>query len=798
MGMSYPMPGREALAILFREGSTGTHTDAELLARFTTGQGDQAAFAALVDRHGPMVLGVCRRVVGDRHAADDAFQAVFLVLARRARAVWLAADDSLGPWLYGVSLRVARRARAAVVRHLRMTKSLDGLEAIDESPPFDPCEQSDLKAALDAEIARLPVRYRSVVMLCYLEGLSRQQAARRLRCPVGTVECRLHRARLRLRSGLIRRGLAPAAGVLAGMLEQTVRADVPLDLLRRSVDSVARIPAGNAVIRAAPAVETLVGSHLKAMALRRFTTIAALVAMGMTTAIGVGGRLAGAVGDAPRAAQAAGKRQPGEPELVRAYDLPLPMVARLATAELKVLDDATGRPIDGVTVIVYNYLDGKKYTPRTDSGGRLRLEYPHVGDRPVLNIELRKEGYVPLRYGWGQEDGADPPRDVLTFKLRRGITMGGIVVHADDLPVEGVTVVTTVKKYGPGKRAANPTGDEIYYEVPSRTGRDGRWRTDSVPPGADEVSLQLIHPDFVCDGCTTLGNKGRSPKVAALLDRSDRQVLLRGLRVDGRVLDDQGRPIAGARVVDSTQGLTFLPYVWHAATDREGRFHIHLPRGKTVNLTVQAQGYQPAIREVASSQGGPTVEFRLPPGRRLEGRVVDTRGKPIAGADIYIPSYSRYRGVHFRTRTDAEGRFEWDSAPAERVLFSIGAVGYLPGDPVWLTAGDKQADIVLTPGFLVRLRVVDSSTGQPIPRFRVQIGHVGEDGRDIRWEDPTLETINRFLISNEKLFSMWLAADESPCRIRVLADGYAAAETRVIRMDKKSVPEDVRLVKKQK
>lgn len=792
MSVFYPMPGREALAVLFREGSTGTHTDAELLARFITGQGDQAAFAALVDRHGPMVLGVCRRVIGDSHAADDAFQAVLLVLARRARAVRLSADDSLGPWLYGVSLRVARRARAESARLMRRTRSLDGVEPIDRSSSLDASDQSDMRAALDAEIARLPFRYRSVVMLCYLEGLSRQQAARRLRCPVGTVESRLHRARLRLRSGLIRRGLAPVAGVLAGTREPTLRADVPLDLLRRAVDSVARISAEKAVIGAVPAtVEVLVGSHLTAMALRRFTTIAALVALGMTTAIGVGGRLAGNIGDAPRAAQAAGERQPDEPVLVRAYERPLPEVARLATAELKVVDDATGQPIGGVEVIMYNYVDGKRYTPRTDAGGRLRFEYPYVGDRPVLNIELRKDGYIPLRYGWGQEEGEEPPGDGLTFKLRRGITMGGIVVHADDQPVEGVTVVATVKKYGPGKRAANPTGLEIYYEVPSRTGRNGRWRSDSVPPGAEEVSLQLIHPDFVCDGSTTLGNRGRSPKLAALLDRSDRQVLLRGLRVDGRVLDDQGRPIAGARVVDSTQGLTFLPYVWHAATDREGRFHIHLPRGKTVNLTVQAQGYQPAIREVASSQGGPTVEFRLPPGRRLRGRVVDPRGKPIAGADITIPSYSRYRGVLFRKRTDAEGWFEWDSAPAERVLFSIGAVGYVPGDPVWLTAGDRQADIVLTPGFLVRLRTVDASTGKPTPRFRVQIGHVGDDGREVDWKIPTEQTFN-------EEFRTWLTADDGPYRIRVLADGYLPGESRTIRKDEKAVREDVRLVREHK
>lgn len=794
MSVSYPAQVPDSLAVLFREGSTGAHTDAELLARFIVGRGDQAAeaaFAALVDRHGPMVLGVCRRLAGDFHAADDAFQAVFLVLARRARAVRLAAEDSLGPWLYGVSLRLARRARAEGVRRLRTTRSIDGLEPIDDSLSPDPCEQADLKAALDAEIARLPVRYRAVVMLCYLEGLSRQQAARRLRCPVGTVDCRLHRARLRLRSGLIRSGLTTVAGALAGMLEQSLRAEVPPGLVRRSVDSAASISAGKAVIGAAPAAAgALAGSHFTAMALRRVGMIAALVAMGMTAAVGVGG-LAGGAGDPPKAAQVAGKRGPGEPVRARAYDLPLPVVARLAIADLKVIDDATGQPIGGVEVMVFNSVDGRTYTPRTDERGRLRLEYPYIGVRPFLNMELRKEGFVPLRYSRGHEGGPDVPRGELGFRLRRGTTMGGIVVHADDQPIEGAIVVMTVKKYGAGKRTPNPTGEEFYYEVPSRTGRDGRWRTDSVPPGAEEVSLQMIHPDFVCDGSTTLGNPGRSPKLAALVDRLDRQVLLRGLRIDGRVLDDRGHPVAGARIVDSTRGLTFLPYVWRAATDVEGRFHIHLLRGQAVTLTVQAPGYQPAIREIASSRDGATVEIRLAPSRRLWGRVVDSRGEPIAGAQVHIPSYSRYRGVYFRTWTDAEGRFEWDDAPSDRVLFSIGAHGYVPSDPVWLTAGDKPADVVLTPGFLVRLRIIDADDGKNTPRFRVQIGHVANDGREVDWKVPTKQ-----VFSDE--YRTWLAADGAPYRIRILAEGYVSAETRTIGRDEQTVNEVVRLAKESK
>ena len=127
-------------------------------------------------------------------------------------------------------------------------------------------------------------------------------------------------------------------------------------------------------------------------------------------------------------------------------------------------------------------------------------------------------------------------------------------------------------------------------------------------------------------------------------------------------MDEQGRPIAGARVVDSTTGLVFLDYVWKAATDAEGRFHIHLPRRKAVRLTVQARGRQPAAREVVPDPDHPEVEFRLPPGKRLRGRFVDPGGHPIAEAWVHIPPFPFCKGISFNARTDAEGRFEWDSA----------------------------------------------------------------------------------------------------------------------------------------
>src|SRR5262249_48128930 len=156
---------------------------------------------ALVRRHGPLVLGVCRRVLRDRHAAEDAFQATFLILLRRARS--LDRRGSVASWLYTVAYHVALRARADAARR---------------PPPARPVPQppeagwADLQPVLDEELGRLPDSYRAVVVLCYLEGKTNVEAARLLGWPVGTVKGRLARARDLLRARLTRRGITLSAG----------------------------------------------------------------------------------------------------------------------------------------------------------------------------------------------------------------------------------------------------------------------------------------------------------------------------------------------------------------------------------------------------------------------------------------------------------------------------------------------------------------------------------------------------------------------------------------------------------
>ena len=200
----------ESLRTLFSVGTLSGLTDGQLLERFAQGRvgmpDSEAAFTVLVERHGPMVLGVCRTVLGDRHDAEDACQATFLVLAQRAGLI--RRRDSVASWLYGVARRVALRARRRAARRRELERRRQarvGVAQAIAAPAPEPWPE------LYEELDRLPEPFRAAVVLCDLEGQSYERAAGILHCPVGTVQSRLARGRERLRHRLERRGLAPAS-----------------------------------------------------------------------------------------------------------------------------------------------------------------------------------------------------------------------------------------------------------------------------------------------------------------------------------------------------------------------------------------------------------------------------------------------------------------------------------------------------------------------------------------------------------------------------------------------------------
>ena len=287
---------------LFDAGAIGELTDRQLLELLPAGDRDAAelAFSVLVRRHGPMVFHACCSILRDRHEAEDAFQATFLVLSRKAGSLWL--RDSIGPWLFGVACRVASSARSATIRRKSVERKAAELATMTVHDPA----RDDRDIILHEELGRLPNGYRMAVVLCDLEGLTHEQAARQLGWPAGTVRSRLARGRKRLRYCLLRRGLAPAVLPLGASL---ARDSVPASLTAMTVENALGFGAGQGATGPMAPIIAMMEGALRVMFLSKLKLIAAVGLAGGVLIFGSALIGHGAMGRA-RLARAAVKTEP--------------------------------------------------------------------------------------------------------------------------------------------------------------------------------------------------------------------------------------------------------------------------------------------------------------------------------------------------------------------------------------------------------------------------------------------------------------------------------------------------------
>ena len=472
---------------LFNEGRIGHLTDAQLLERFAVQRAQateateaaEAAFEAVVLRHGPMVLAVCRRVLRDQHEAEDAFQATFLILARRAGSI--REGMVLGGWLRKVAFRVAARARALSARRLP-------LEADRPAPAADElttiAEREDLRTAIVDELELLPEKYRLPVQLCYIEGQTHDETALRLACPVGTVRTRLAWARERMRTRLTRRGFAlPAAFIGASMLPLKARAEVPPALVKATVES--------ATARAsATAIAALASRVLKGMLVSQLKLAIAVIL--------VGGSLAGLalpLTGAPATKAEIGVRlSTGRPRDQQAEQRDDPQPPRpVGTVFVRVVEKATKRPLPAVNLTVR--IDGKVAREHTtDDSGRIEIRLPADGSKSVT-LSARRDGMVPiklyLRHSLVRE--TEVPRSC-TLAMEPGTSIGGTVRDEAGQAIEGVSVTLYENKQDDDARQV--------YDFPAitaRSDRQGRWRIDLIPQALDLARLhfEFSHPEYL-------------------------------------------------------------------------------------------------------------------------------------------------------------------------------------------------------------------------------------------------------------------------------------------------------------
>ncbi|MFL5245428.1 MAG: sigma-70 family RNA polymerase sigma factor [Gemmataceae bacterium] len=293
--------------------ASGETTDGLLLEQFISRR-DEAAFGALVRRHGPLVFTVCQRILDNVQDTEDAFQATFLVLVRRARSI--AKRQSIGSWLHGVARRIAVRAKSSARRREILNRQIACHHAPDS---LQEVIRRDLRVLLDEEVQRLPAHYREPFVLCYMQGKTNEEAARLLNCPKGTIDSRLSRARERLRTRLVRRGLGASAALVATMLSQSaVSATAPATLVASTTKSAVLFAAGSLAAGGLASTQaiSLTQGMLKAMFLTKIKIVAAAVLMAGLTGAG-----AGALAFRSQAAEPEDTKKPENRKPVKVFEI---------------------------------------------------------------------------------------------------------------------------------------------------------------------------------------------------------------------------------------------------------------------------------------------------------------------------------------------------------------------------------------------------------------------------------------------------------------------------------------------
>jgi RNA polymerase sigma factor (sigma-70 family) len=670
---------------LFSVGVTAGLSDGELLRRYNAGR-DESAFAVLVARHGPMVLAVCRNVLRDESDAEDAFQAVFLVLVRRAGSIRV--DQSLGGWLHGVAYRVALRANARAAR--RRSRERTGVK-IEAAEVWNATAVDPRLAVLHEEISRLPDSHRQVLVLCLLEGKTQVQAAQELGCGEATIRRRLTGARERLRTRLDRRG---------------VGAIVPVSLPKippALADATLRVAAGPPTPLAASMLSALVRTQIVRAA-------AILIALGLGAAVAVGTLLASMhpAAQEPPVAQAVAPRP--QPTLVQVVSVP---ASQQPPGEVVVTGRVIGPwrfPVAGATVFLRDYgVRPPERKATTDAEGRFRFTTGH-------ELGWKSTGTFPGQVVWGAFPDAEEIKHLKPRLIAVAPGFGfGLPLDQDDLSLQlwsdDPVLGRVTDREGRPVAGARIRVRNLYWPKP------GDGQVKSLDPWIEAIRRAAYIQEFISAGeklltplVESLGDipAAHEPIVPPVTSDADGRFRLAGIGIErvAEVIID-GRDLASSLIVVTTR-----------------------PIEKPISIPAKP----PSAKQIISNTWddltvfGNRVAFVAGLGRVLEGVVCDrATGKPLAGLIVHGPwrsplEYHAYD--RFQSTTDDKGRYRIEGLPApshgeftveppeDRPYFGLAVdVAIEPG------LRPMNVDLSILRGAWIAGRVVDDATGQPLQSF---------------------------------------------------------------------------------
>jgi len=351
----------------------------------------------------------------------------------------------------------------------------------------------------------------------------------------------------------------------------------------------------------------------------------------------------------------------------------------------------------------------------TDGQGVVDVLRPAEGVER-LQITVSKPEYGTRRVVWNVTNGDTIPASV-TVNLNGAIRIGGTVVDPDGNPVSGAKV--TLSRFWRGGESQGARGDGVDFERQEHTtGADGRWSTGQVPPEIlHRIGISAEHPDYIL--ARAMGDWEKQA-IEKLKQGAYELRLGRGLEVRGRVLDTEDKPISGATVWAGGRDTVERKETQSAG---DGTFVFRNVVEGRVSFSVLAKGKEPATQTVKVSADTPEVVFRLGAGNVIRARVQNADGEPLAGARVVLEGSGEIgRSYEFSTRTDDDGRFEWDSAPSEPMPFYFYAAGYEQKRNHVLRPSEDNT-VVLKRERRVLGKVVDASSGEPVTRFKVAVGH---------------------------------------------------------------------------